>query len=164
MFEYSISNKNIPDAGVYLSQLQAASPSIAGFLKLESSINLISNQELYSGALATLDGITPALVPMQTVVENAIGAAIAFGNQLVISFAAENVLMGITFFGKTTDVRRATADIVSALQTGSLYDAMAACRAIPVESKDSMFVTDGRLLNFINKIETYLNQPLSESL
>jgi hypothetical protein len=37
-------------------------------------------------------------------------------------------------------------------------------RAIPAESKDPIFVTDARMLEFINSIETYLGLPKSSQL
>ena len=62
------------------------------------------------------------------------------------------------------EVRKAMTEVLLALQTGSLYDAIAEAKAIPVESKDETFLSDARLLLFINKIETYLEVPLSTVL
>lgn len=90
--------------------------------------------------------------------------AAAFGAQLIASFAADNVRLGITQAGMTTTVRLATADVTSALQTGSLYDAISAAKAIPSASYDSTFITASRILAFVNKIEDYLGIPRSTSL
>jgi hypothetical protein len=100
----------------------------------------------------------------QLTVEKSIDEAINFGMQCLREFAAENVLLGITVAGMTRTVRTTTADTISALLTGSLYDAIAAAKEIPVESYDSTFVTESRILYFVNKIEAYLGIPLSESL
>ena len=37
-------------------------------------------------------------------------------------------------------------------------------KAMPESSKDATFLTDARLLSFVNKIETYLGLPLSTEL
>jgi hypothetical protein len=96
--------------------------------------------------------------------ENAIANARAFGSKLINEFAAENLRLGITAAGKTKSVRQAMSQITDALNTGSLYDAIDEARLIPAPSKDATFITDVRLLAFINKIEAYLNQPLSQAL
>jgi len=98
------------------------------------------------------------------VVEAAIANAVAFGMHLLIKFAADNVMLGITQAGMTSTVRAVLGPVIQCLQTGSLYDAMAQCRAIAPESKDATFITDARLLLFVNKIETYLGITLSTSL
>ena len=98
------------------------------------------------------------------VVEFAIANAVAFGQHLLIKFAADNVMLGITQAGMTSTVRAVLGPVVQCLQTGSLYDAMAQCRAVAPESKDATFVTDIRLLAFINLIEDYLGMVRSVAL
>lgn len=90
--------------------------------------------------------------------------AIAFGIRLIAEIAAENIFLGITKAGMTNVIRKNSGDIVLALITGSLYDAIYECRVLPEEKKDSVFITDERLLATINKIETYLGITLSEEL
>jgi len=97
-------------------------------------------------------------------VTSVIYAATVFGRQLLEEFAAENVLLGITQAGMTATVRQNCAEIVDALGTGALYDAIDQARAIPSEDKDETFVTDERLLGFVNKIENYLGLDLSDEL
>jgi hypothetical protein len=92
----------------------------------------------------------------------AVERAILFGQSIIAEFAAENVLLGITEASMTNQVRKVTMQVTSALNTGALYDAIAECRAIPEEDKDDVFITNDRLLTFINKIEEYLGIPLSE--
>lgn len=88
-----------------------------------------------------------------------------FGDTLIDEFAAENVLLGITAVpGMTNHVRKTLREVADALRSGSLHDAIAEARAIPAESKDSVFISNARLLYFINKIEKYLNVTLSTEL
>jgi len=90
--------------------------------------------------------------------------AIKFGDALVVEFASENMALGITQANKTSSVRKAMSEVLNCLVTGSLYDAMVEVRLIPTESKDAIFLSDARLLAFVNKIETYLKKPLSVTL
>ena len=99
-----------------------------------------------------------------TNVEFAIADAVSFGQRILIKFAAENVLLGITQLDMTATVRTILAPVIQCLQTGSLYDAIAQVRLVPPESKDATFITDVRLLGFINSIETYLGVGLSSTL
>ena len=103
-------------------------------------------------------------INIRRTVDKNVTRAIVFGQNLVKDFAVENVMMGITQSGKTNQVRKATQEVISALSTGSLYDAIHEARQIPQEQKDDTFVTDARLLVFINKIESFLGLPLSTSL
>lgn len=93
-----------------------------------------------------------------------LAAAKAFGNSVIEDFTLENMALGITQDGMTGDVRKATTEVMSALSTGSLYDAIDEIRAIPVEKKDEKYITDARLLAAINKIEAFLGVALSEEL
>ena len=164
MFEYTITKRSVPDGGIYLSQLQEVNISVVGYFVKSDAIVLSSSQEIYSGGLSLLDAVIPAQVSAQKNIEIIIENAIQFGHKLVVKFAAENVLLGITQAGKTKEVRESTATIVSALQTGSLYDAIDECRNVPAEDKDTTFVTDARLLGFVNEIEAYLGATLSTTL
>lgn len=129
-----------------------------GFTVLEDNEydNYVLNM---AGELAAWEA-TRLRLTIETVVESAQD----FGKNLVITFSAENILLGITALGMTGQVSLVTKDIVSALNTGSLYEAITQAKSIPAESKDAIFVTDARMLLFINKIETYLGIALSESL
>ena len=99
-----------------------------------------------------------------TNIESAIVNAISFGQHLMVKFAAENVALGITQLNMTNTVRTVMVLVIQDLQTGSLIDAMAQARAIPSGSKDAIFITDARLLSFINLVEDYLGMVRSSSL
>lgn len=164
MFTYTLTYKTVPDYGLYLSQLVEENSAVVSVEVNAADIKIIADQELYSGALSALDNIVPANTPILETVKKAISSAISFGNKLIVEFAAENVLLGITQAGMTHTVRVVLGPALGALQTGSLYDAIAELKAIDNADKDSTFVTDVRLLAFVNKIEEYLGITLSTSL
>lgn len=88
-----------------------------------------------------------------------IEGAMRFGQQMMISYASENVLMGITQAGKTKAVADYLEGVIRYMQTGSLYEVMheidrLKSEGIPVEL--SPFVTEVRLEAFKNKILDYL--------
>jgi hypothetical protein len=90
--------------------------------------------------------------------------AMEFGRLLMLDFTTDNIMLGITQYNKTNTVRKALAEVESALRTGSLKDAITEMRAIPANQKDTIFITDARILVMINKLETYLGLPLSTSV
>lgn len=106
---------------------------------------------------------TQAPTPQQ-VVEGIIQSAMEFGVALTRQFAAENVLLGITAENKAGDVLDKTSHVMAAIQSGSLYEAITRIRAISPSDYDSKYITAPRLLVFIQRIETYLKMPLSQSL
>lgn len=93
-----------------------------------------------------------------------IEAAKKFGNEISNEFSAENVLLGISADNMTGTVLNALAGVLVACTAGSLKEAITRTKALPSESKDAKYVTDARLLAFVNKIETYLQIPLSTTL
>jgi hypothetical protein len=96
--------------------------------------------------------------------EIAVAAAKAFGDKLLVEFAAENVRLGITADNMTETVLSNMQGIISALTTGSLHAAIARAKALTADKKDVKYITDARLLAAVNKIETFLGIPLSASL
>lgn len=97
-------------------------------------------------------------------IENVVNNAKDFGSNLVTKFSVENILLGITQDQKTNHVRKTMSEVLLALSTGSLHDAIAELKAIPNSKKDSKYLTNARILKAINEIETYLNLPLTEGL
>lgn len=97
-------------------------------------------------------------------VVNAVQGAMGFGQLLMTEFIVENVKLGITVDNMTETVLDAMSGVMNALQAGSLYLAIDRIKAIPVESKDAKYITDARLLTYVNKIEEYLGFQLSDEL
>lgn len=88
----------------------------------------------------------------------------AFSADLLAQFAAENIQMGITADGKTEDVMDTMMGVMQALQAGSPTIAIKRAKAIPESEYDSKYVTEVRLLKYVNAIEKFLGLPVSSSL
>lgn len=105
-----------------------------------------------------------ALAAQNAQLDAVLDEAIAFGMALQKEFTKQNMVLGITQDNMTGTVRKAMIEVLSALQTGSLYDAITEAKAIPAEAKDPKYITNARLLAFVNRIEEYLQIPLTQSL
>jgi len=103
-------------------------------------------------------------ISSQLYIENVIENSILFGAQLLREFSAENVLLGITQENKTGEVLTKLSGVMSAIIAGSLYEAINRTKAIPSSDYDSKYITAARLIKFLNRIETYLGIPLTETL
>ena len=116
------------------------------------SVNISEDAEL-KARLAAADQLVQ--------VQIAIARATAFGQGLMNKFAAQNVQLGITQDGKTGEVLDKMGPIITALQSGSLYEAITRAKEITPDMYDSKYVTHDRIYAFINEIEAYLGLQLS---
>lgn len=92
-------------------------------------------------------------------IETAIKKASEFGQKLIMDFAVENVMMGISQAGKTKEVLAFLTPVKIAVDTGSLYAALEelnTLQATTLPAELSPFVTEARLQAMIDKIEKYL--------
>lgn len=97
---------------------------------------------------------------VQEQVKASVQAAIDFGQELILNFASENVLMGITQAGKTKDVADYLADVTRYAQTGSLYEVIneidrLIAAGLPTDLEP--FVTLNRLNAFKANIQGFLS-------
>lgn len=90
-------------------------------------------------------------------------ARMDFSIGLIAQWAAENRLMGITVSQSLT-VFSYFCNILVALQIGALETAIALIKGLPPESRDGRFITDARLLQYVNLCEDYLGIPRSLSI
>lgn len=91
----------------------------------------------------------------RSIVEN----AMEFGNEMILNFASENVLMGITQAGKTKDVADYLQNVDRYMRSGSLYEVINEINSlitagVPVDL--APFITEDRLNQFITEINEYL--------
>lgn len=96
--------------------------------------------------------------------ENTIQEATNFAYKLIRNFAAQNVLLGVTQANMTGTIINILAPTLVALQGGSLYEAINRLREVPPESYDATFITEPRILQTINAIESYLGIALSTEI
>lgn len=97
-------------------------------------------------------------------VERAIKEAQAFGANLAMEFLIENTLLGITELGMIEKVRELLDMTFRAVETGSLREAINRIKAIPEEKRYPIFVTEERMLKYVNKMEEFLGVELSTNL
>lgn len=102
-----------------------------------------------------------------------------FIKEMMDNEAATNIELGITQAGKTVDVlglivekhlmpgKTKAVSLKDCFDTGSLYAALEVLGYIRANPSTytglSPFITDARLLDMINQIETFLGLPLTES-
>lgn len=93
-------------------------------------------------------------------VDNKIRQALDFGQKLIIEYAAENVLLGITQQQKTREVLLYLQNLLLFLQTGSLYEAIKEIDNLlqNIPSNLYPFVTEQRLQQCKQKILNFLQQ------
>lgn len=87
------------------------------------------------------------------IVNNAINA----WKNLVLTFAAENVAMGITASGKTKLIADTLAQVAVYGSSGSLYEAYFALEQIKVTVDMAPFLTDARLTWMKNELMQILS-------
>lgn len=95
----------------------------------------------------------------QDIVRETVAAAIAFGQDLIVDFAAENVLMGITQAGKTKDVADYLSNVMRYAQSGSLYEVIAEVDRLVADGLPANlepFITTARMAEFKSRVEAYL--------
>lgn len=123
---------------------------------------VVFNEELIVAEKTELDTIISShnfLTPSEEV-KIVVSSAIKFGTDLIIDFASENVLMGITQANKTKEVADYLSDLMRYAQTGSLYEVIneidrLIAAGVPVELDP--FITETRLNEFKSKVQNYLS-------
>jgi hypothetical protein len=143
------------------------------------SCDIFFSSELSSENQATLSSVVASHVAVTTAESLASYLATTiypFVSKLIAAFAAENMALGITQAGKSDDVlglftkKYVVGDaafpvaLKDCFDTGSLYVALqllAHIRANEDFSGLSPFITDARIVELMNKIETFLGLPLT---
>ena len=166
-YEINLLRATINYTGKYHLFHKSLNASFSGFTQTGTNVTLkystpISEQEQADIQLADVSFVDSD--PLEYIKSNILVPARSFGESLINDFAAENILLGITSSGLTNHVRKTLSETTDCLLTGSLYDAIYEAKAIPAEKKDAVFITNARILGFVNKIEAYLGMPLSNSL
>ncbi len=138
-----------------------ANGNIIGTLEVPDNTDSDTVNEM----LALYTYVPPTPTPVQ-LVSNSIAEAMEFGQSLVIQFAAQNVLAGITQSGKTIAVATYLQPLGYLLNSGSLYAAISVINSIIADTSStkanlSPFVTNDILYSYMNQIQTWLNIALT---
>lgn len=128
----------------------------------ELSLPLGTSETVWTEKLGDYIVQDPQPLTLEEIVSKKVDEAVDFGKKLVDEFLKENVLLGITQLGLTNHVRKTLREVKDAVDTGSLYDAISEIVVISLDDLDSNILTEERLLAFRNKIEIFLEIPLSE--
>lgn len=94
---------------------------------------------------------------------NALKSNRNFGVSLVDTFAVENVSLGINA-SQTDAVMVALLPTLTALSNGYLETAIRRVRELNPALFDGVFLSEARLLSYVNRIESYLGLTLSTEL
>ena len=169
MTEYDFTQQ-VDYPSILVASIQASSISIP-LVNMETSgsgptmeVSLFFQDVLSSIDQTTLSSIMAAYVnslPTSQIVANSISNAIKFGQQLTVSFAAQNVLSGITQAGQTIPVATYMQSIAYYLNSGSLYAAITEINTLIADTSStktalSPFITNNILYSYLNQIQAYL--------
>lgn len=100
--------------------------------------------------------------PQTVIIEDIILKAQAFGRGLIVQVARENIMMGITQYGKTRAVADYCEKVQGYLMNGSLYAAIEQLDAMIADTNKSSlapFITNQRLTSCKNQIQDYVGMP-----
>lgn len=164
---FEITRQGLQCPTKYHKTMAPVSPKFVGLSYKGSTITLHLSEELTTeeqAAFLAADSTFQDVDQAMYVLNMHLKPAVCFGLSMIEDFSTENILLGITQAGMTNHVRKSASEIVDALHTGALYDAILEARAVPAEVKDPIFLSDARLLRLINQIEQFLGVPISPSL
>ena len=140
---------------------------------LDANGNVIGTLEVPNGTdssvitemLALYTYVPPAPNPT-TLVSNAMTQGMQFGQSLVVQYAAQNVLAGITQAGQTIAVATYLQPLGYLLNSGSLYGAITEINNLIADTSTTKtnlapFVTNNILYSYLNQIQAWLGLPLT---
>lgn len=107
--------------------------------------------------LSTIVDSHSGIYSLQITIKNRILAAMEFGRDLMAEYGASNIISGLTM-EQIQEIMERTIKVQAALSSGSLYVALT---ELALVQTDEIIITPERVTEFRNKIETYLNNPLT---
>lgn len=157
--------------------LVANVPSADGVCSCDEGYNVIEKNPFtqddidavsaYFSAL-TQSGETTKMTPTtKELIQNSIAVAQAFGNELILQYGAENVLLGISYHpAQSIALSDYLGSLLNLLSSGSLYGAidqinMYIADVSSEKSNLSPYVTDVVLYKYMNQIQAWLEIPLT---
>ena len=183
-YQYTITDtySNELDCGKLQNEISesAIAETVLGVSRLGSNFDVTFQNSISAGDQTVLDSIIAAHVHITTAESLEVyldTSVFPFVKKLMNVFAAENISMGITQAGKTGDVlglfvkqydvnsNSLPISLKDTFDTGSLYESIKVITYIRNNPSEftgmSPYITDARLLEMLNKIETFLGVPLS---
>lgn len=156
--------KTYTKASANLSRLEvdikSAIPSTINYLSSEGDqVYIHTNRNLTEAETIILDGIVANHSVTVDIAKKKIEAAMQFGNALLVEFATDNVMQGITQTGKTKAVADYCCDIMRYIQSGSLYETINEVDrlvSLGVPADLAPYVTAVRLNQFKQRILNFL--------
>lgn len=133
-----------------------AQGNVIGSIEIDDSADITSQLNLYTYQVPSLS--------QTDVVQQLVQSAMTFGAKLMVEYAAQNILLGITQAGKTGDVMSYLQPVLGPITTGSLYTAVQQIDVLLadtslVKAALAPFVTNDVLTTYKNKIQDYLCIP-----
>lgn len=160
MNSFLLTTKTIPSLIKFDLLIASQVAEFDGIVTGEEGVRILLKSPVTQAIIDQIEAIVPP--PAQSNTEYAQGIvkqAQSFASQIVVEFAAENILMGITQAGKTKVVADYLADVTRYAQTGSLYEVINEITRLinsGIPADLSPFVTQVRLEAFRQKIINYL--------
>lgn len=159
MNSFVLSPKTIPNITTFHQAILNIVPEFLGFNVEDSQVTAEFSIEVTQALIDTVEAIVPPQESQVEIVQGIITNAMIFGQKLMVEFAAENVMMGITQAGKTKAIADYLANVIRYIQTGSLYEVINEINAlelagVPVELDP--YISTARLDEFKAKVEAYL--------
>lgn len=154
-------DKNL-NKDLLLNEISEIIPSIRNISVFETNFVVIFEGDLNASQIEILSNKISSHKSMTTQQRLAkiIKEASEFGQNLILEFAAENMLMGITQAGKTKQVADYLTDVIRYVQTGSLYEVVNEIDRLKnsgIPENLSPYITEERMEIFKNRILGYLN-------
>lgn len=109
-----------------------------------SRMSLIELRDYKSSQKSLYNAWIETKVSADAVVRKKIKKAIVGAETLIIKYATENVMGGITQYGKTKLIADALKEVMYYAQTGSLYEAISALDAIVITESMAPFFTENK--------------------
>jgi hypothetical protein len=101
--------------------------------------------------------IVPPVITTQSKYESIVEKAIAGFNNIMIEYAASNIILGITQAGKTKLIADTLADIQRYGMSGSLYQVIAGLQSITLTSDMDPYLNSSVIADLIQKTKDILN-------
>lgn len=161
------------DYASFHAYLTANVPNADGLCSCDEGYNVIEKNPFTEDDQAAINAYYSALTQageavkltpsLQQRIQNSIALAMDFGNDLILQFGAENVLLGISAQpAQSIALSNYLSSLLNLLSSGSLYGAIDQINIYIADTSDdkanlSPYVTNTILYKYLNIIQAWLN-------